>query len=58
MSVEAYSENAQEVRTSLALRNDGNIQWLTLPEGNAKALVFVLKSGSEIRYELTYDLSK
>ena len=58
MSVEAYSENAQEVRTSLALRNDGNIQWLTLPEGNAKTLVFVLKSGSEIRYELTYDLSK
>lgn len=58
MTVEAYSENAQEVRTSLALRNDGNIQWLTLPEGNAKALVFVLKSGSEIRYELTYDLSK
>ena len=58
MSVEAYSENAQEVRTSLALRNDGNIQWLTLPEGNAKRLVFVLKSGSEIRYKLTYDLSK
>ena len=58
MSVEAYSENAQEVRTSLALRNDGNIQWLTLPEGNAKALVFVLKSGSEIRYKLTYDLLK
>ena len=58
MSVEAYSENAQEVRTSLALRNDGNIQWLTLPEGNAKRLVLVLKSGSEIRYELTYDLSK
>lgn len=58
MTVEAYSENAQEVRTSLALRNDGKIYWMILPEGNAKALVFVLKSGSEIRYELTYDLSK
>lgn len=58
MTVEAYSENAQEVRTSLALRNDGKIYWMILPEGKAKALVFVLKSGSEIRYELTYDLSK
>lgn len=58
MSVEAYSQDAQEVKSSLTLRKDGNIQWLTLPEGNAKALVFVLKSGSEIRYELTYDLSK
>ena len=56
MTVEAYSENAQEVRTSLALRNDGKIYWMILPEGKAKALVFVLKSGSEIRYELTYDL--
>ena len=58
MTVEAYSQDAQEVKSSLTLRKDGNIQWLTLPEGNAKALVFVLKSGSEIRYELTYDLSK
>lgn len=58
MTVEAYSENAQEVRTSLALRNDGKIYWMILPEGKAKALVFVLKSGSEIRYELTYDLLK
>ena len=58
MTVEAYSQDAQEVRTSLALRNDGKIYWMILPEGNAKALVFVLKSGSEIRYELTYDLSK
>ena len=58
MSVEAYSQDAQEVKSSLTLRKDGNIQWLTLPEGNAKTLLFVLKSGSEIRYELTYDLSK
>ena len=58
MSVEAYSQDAQEVKSSLTLRNDGKIYWMILPEGNAKALVFVLKSGSEIRYELTYDLSK
>ena len=58
MSVEAYSQDAQEVKSSLTLRKDGNIQWLTLPEGNAKTLLFVLKSGSEIRYELIYDLSK
>lgn len=58
ISVEAYSQDAQEVKSSLTLRKDGNIQWLTLPEGNAKTLLFVLKSGSEIRYELTYDLSK
>ena len=56
MSVEAYSENAQEVRTSLALRNDGNIQWLTLPEGNAKRLVLVLKSGLTTVYILRYRL--
>lgn len=56
MSVEAYSENAQEVRTSLALRNDGNIQWLTLPEGNAKRLVLVLKSGLTTVYILRYQL--
>ena len=58
MSVEAYSQDAQEVKSSLTLRNDGKIYWMILPEGKAKALVFVLKSGSEIRYELTYDLSK
>ena len=56
MSVEAYSENAQEARTSLALRNDGNIQWLTLPEGNAKRLVLVLKSGLTTVYILRYRL--
>ena len=56
MSVEAYSENAQEVRTSLALRNDGNIQWLTLPEGNAKTLRLVLKSGLTTVYILRYRL--
>jgi len=56
MSVEAYSENAQEVRTSLALRNDGNIQWLTLPEGNAKTLLLVLKSGLTTVYILRYRL--
>lgn len=58
MTVEAYSLDEREVKSSLALRNDGKIYWMILPEGNAKALVFVLKSGSEIRYELTYDLSK
>ena len=56
MSVEAYSENAQEVRTSLALCNDGNIQWLTLPEGNAKTLLLVLKSGLTTVYILRYRL--
>ena len=56
MTVEAYSENAQEVRTSLALRNDGNIQWLTLPEGNAKTLLLVLKSGLTTVYILRYRL--
>ena len=56
MSVEAYSENAQEVRTSLALRNDGNIQWLTLSEENAKRLVLVLKSGLTTVYILRYQL--
>ena len=56
MSVEAYSENAQEVRTSLVLRNDGNIQWLTLPEGNAKTLLLVLKSGLTTVYILRYRL--
>ena len=56
MSVEAYSENAQEVRTSLALRNDGNIQWLTLPEGNAKTLLLGLKSGLTTVYILRYRL--
>ena len=56
MTVEAYSENAQEVRTSLTLRNDGNIQWLTLPEGNAKRLVLVLKSGLTTVYRLGYRL--
>lgn len=58
MVVEAYSLDEREVKSSLTLRNDGKIYWMILPEGNAKALVFVLKSGSEIRYELTYDLSK
>ena len=58
MSVEAYSLDEREVKSSLTLRNDGKIYWMILPEGKAKALVFVLKSGSEIRYELTYDLSK
>ena len=56
MSVEAYSQDAQEVRTSLALRNDGNIQWLTLPEGNAKTLLLVLKSGLTTVYILRYRL--
>ena len=58
MTVEAYSLDEREVKSSLTLRNDGKIYWMILPEGKAKALVFVLKSGSEIRYELTYDLSK
>ena len=58
MTLEAYSLDEREVKSSLTLRNDGKIYWMILPEGNAKALVFVLKSGSEIRYELTYDLSK
>ena len=56
MTVEAYSQDAQEVRTSLALRNDGNIQWLTLPEGNAKTLLLVLKSGLTTVYILRYRL--
>ena len=58
MTVEAYSLDEREVKSSLTLRNDGKIYWMILPEGKAKALVFVLKSGSETRYELTYDLSK
>ena len=58
MAVEAYSLDEREVKSSLTLRNDGKIYWMILPEGKAKALVFVLKSGSEIRYKLTYDLSK
>lgn len=58
MTVEAYSLDEREVKSSLTLRNDGKIYWMILPEGNAKALVFVLKSGSEIRYKLIYDLSK
>ena len=58
MTVEAYSLDEREVKSSLTLRNDGKIYWMILPEGKAKALVFVLKSGSEIRYKLTYDLSK
>ena len=58
MTVEAYSLDEREVKSSLTLRNDGKIYWMILPEGNAKTLVFVLKSGSEIRYKLTYDLSK
>lgn len=58
MTVEAYSLDEREVKSSLALRNDGKIYWMILPEGKVKTLVFVLKSGSEIRYKLTYDLSK
>jgi len=58
MTVETYSLDEREVKSSLTLRNDGKIYWMILPEGKAKALVFVLKSGSEIRYKLTYDLSK
>lgn len=58
MTVEAYSLDEREVKSSLTLRNDGKIYWMILPEGKAKALVFVLKSGSEIRYELIYELSK
>ena len=56
MSVEAYSQDAQEVKSSLTLRKDGNIQWLTLPEGNAKTLLFVLKSGLTTVYILRYRL--
>ena len=58
MTVEAYSLDEREVKSSLTLRNDGKIYWMILPEGNVKTLVFVLKSGSEIRYELVYELSK
>ena len=58
MAVEAYSLDKREVKSSLTLRNDGKIYWMILPEGKAKTLVFVLKSGSEIRYKLIYDLSK
>jgi hypothetical protein len=56
MSVEAYSQDAQEVKSSLTLRKDRNIQWLTLPEGNAKTLLFVLKSGLTTVYILRYRL--
>ena len=58
MSLEAYSLDEREVKSSLTLRNDGKIYWMILPEGNAKTLVFLLKSGSEVRYELIYELSK
>lgn len=56
MTVEAYSLDEREVKSSLALRNDGNIQWLTLPEGNAKTLLLVLKSGLTTVYILRYRL--
>lgn len=58
MSVEAYSLDERLEKSSLPLRNDGKIYWLTLPEGNAKTLVFVLKSGSGSSHELFYELSK
>ena len=58
MTVEAYSVDERLEKSSLTLRNDGNIQWLTLPEGNAKKLVFLLKSGSGSSHELIYELSK
>ena len=59
MTVEAYSVDERLEKSSLTLRNDGNIQWLTLPESlNATALVFVLKSSSGSRRVLIYELSK
>ncbi len=55
MTVEAYHEDAQEVRTALPLRQEGAIQWLLLPEGfHAKRLVFLLKSQSTTVYLLSY----
>lgn len=55
MTVEAYHEDAQEVRTALPLRQEGAIQWLLLPEGfHAKLLVFLLKSQSTTVYRLSY----
>ena len=55
MTVEAYLEDAQEVRTALPLRQEGAIQWLLLPEGfHAKRLVFLLKSQSTMVYRLSY----
>ena len=58
MTVEAYHEDAQEVRTALPLRQEGAIQWLLLPEGfHAKRLVFLLKSQSTTVYRLSYLLN-
>ena len=55
MTVEAYHEDAHEVRTALPLRQEGAIQWLLLPEGfHAKRLVFLLKSQSTTVYRLSY----
>ena len=55
MTVEAYHEDAQEVRAALPLRQEGAIQWLLLPEGfHAKRLVFLLKSQSTTVYRLSY----
>ena len=55
MTVEAYHEDAQEVRTALPLRQEGAIQWILLPEGfHAKRLVFLLKSQSTMVYRLSY----
>ena len=55
MTVEAYHEDAQEIRTALPLRQEGAIQWLLLPEGfHAKRLVFLLKSQSTTVYRLSY----
>ena len=55
MTVEAYHEDAQEVRKALPLRQEGAIQWLLLPEGfHAKRLVFLLKSQSTTVYRLSY----
>ena len=55
MTVEAYHEDAQEVRTALPLRQEGAIQWLLLPEGfHAKRLVFLLKSQSTTVYRPSY----
>ena len=58
MTVEAYSLDERLEKSSLPLRNDGKIYWMILPEGNAKTLVFVLKSGSGSSHELFYELSK
>ena len=58
MTVEAYSVDERLEKSSLTLRKDGKIYWLTLPEGNAKTLVFLLKSGSGSSHELNYELSK